>query len=70
MKEELNNLKYLLNKREITYNVFNELIGNYYVANYEEFEDGYYLISVISKLHGLSSSESDIYTDYIRLIEE
>ena len=24
MKEELNNLKYLLNKREITYNEFNE----------------------------------------------
>lgn len=47
MEEELNILGSLLRKKQITYNEFNDLIGNYYVKEYEELEDNYYLIKVI-----------------------
>lgn len=57
MEEELLRLNFLVNKKELTYNEFNELIGNYYIYDYEEFEDGCYLIDI--KSHGTS------YTDYI-----
>lgn len=39
MKEELRLLNEYLKKKELTYSEFNELIGNYFVKNYEELDD-------------------------------
>ncbi|MDU4935815.1 MAG: hypothetical protein E6X43_10925 [Peptostreptococcaceae bacterium] len=45
MNEELERVNYLLKKKEITYQEFNELIGSYYIDDYEELEDGYYILT-------------------------
>lgn len=69
MNEELERVNYLLKKKEITYQEFNELIGSYYIDDYEELEDGYYILNVISPLHLLSQSNGDnYYTDFIQVI--
>ena len=69
MNEELERVNYLLKKKEITYQEFNERIGSYYIDDYEELEDGYYILNVISPLHSLSQSNGDnYYTDFIQVI--
>lgn len=61
--------KLFIKKKEITYQEFNELIGSYYIDDYEELEDGYYILNVISPLHSLSQSNGDnYYTDFIQVI--
>lgn len=67
MKEELDMLNSLLKKKCITYSEFNELIGNYFVLDYEELEDDYYLLKIM--LHGSDSTTNNHYTDYVRLIK-
>lgn len=65
MKDELNTLNLYLSKKRISYTEFNELIGNYFVQDYEELEDNYYLLKIIRPLN----KESSIYTDYIEVIK-
>lgn len=67
MEEELNILGSLLRKKQITYNEFNDLIGNYYVKEYEELEDNYYLIKVIRPSDSIDRS-NNYYTDYVEVI--
>lgn len=64
IKEEFIQLRRLLNKRTLTYSEFNELIGNYYVKEYEELEDNYYLLKIIDK----TSKSHNCYTDYIEVL--
>lgn len=66
MEEELRILNNLLRKKQITYNEFNDLIGNYYVREYEELEDNYYLIKVIRQSDSIGSE--NYYTDYVEVI--
>ena len=65
MKEELRLLNEYLKKKDLTYSEFNELIGNYFVKNYEELDDDIYLIEVI----GASKCSKEVYTDYVRIIK-
>ena len=65
MKEELELLNDCLKKRELTYSEFKDLIENYFVKDYEELEDDYYLVKVIR----LSKCKQEMYTDYIRIIK-
>lgn len=65
MKEEFDILNLYLNKKKISYKEFNELIGNYFVKDYEELEDNYYLIKVIRHSNGVDN----IYTDYVEVIK-
>lgn len=65
MKEELRLLNEYLKKKELTYSEFNELIGNYFVKNYEELDDDIYLIGVIRP----SKCSQEVYTDYVRVIK-
>lgn len=66
MKEDYIILNEYLNKKLLTYNEFNELIGNYFVDDYEELEENYYLIKIIR----LAESNSTIYTDYIQIMKD
>lgn len=63
-KEEFDTLNKFLNKKKLTYNEFNTLIGNYFVKDYEELEENYYLIEVLSN----SIPGKKYYTDYIEII--
>lgn len=65
MKEELKLLNDYLKKKELTYTEFNDLIGNYFVKEYEQLDDDYYLLKVIRP----SKCTQEVYTDYIRVIE-
>lgn len=65
MKEELELLNDYLRKKELTYSEFNDLIGNYFVKDYEELDDDYYLVKVIRP----SKCKQEVYTDYIRIIK-
>ncbi len=65
MKEELKLLNDYLKKKELTYTEFNDLIGNYFVKEYEQLDDDYYLLKVIRP----SKCNQEVYTDYIRVIE-
>lgn len=65
MKEELELLNDYLKKNELTYSEFNDLIGNYFVKDYEELDDDYYLLKVIRP----SKCKQEVYTDYIRIIK-
>ena len=65
MKEELELLNDYLRKKELTYSEFNDLIGNYFVKDYEELDDDYYLVKVIRP----SKCKQEMYTDYIRIIK-
>ena len=65
MKEELKLLNDYLKKKELTYTEFNDLIGNYFVKEYEKLDDDYYLLKVIRP----SKCKQEVYTDYIRVIE-
>ena len=65
MKEELELLNDYLRKKELTYSEFNDFIGNYFVKDYEELEDDYYLVKVIRP----SKCKQEMYTDYIRIIK-
>lgn len=65
MKEELKLLNEYLNKKELTYSEFNELIGNYFVKDYEELDDDCYLIKVIRP----GKCKQEVYTDYVRVIK-
>lgn len=65
MKEELELLNDYLKKKELTYSEFNDLIGNYFVKEYEELDDDYYLVKVIRQ----SKCKQEVYTDYIRIIK-
>lgn len=65
MKEELELLNDCLKKRELTYSEFKDLIENYFVKDYEELEDDYYLVKVIRP----SKCKQEMYTDYIRIIK-
>ena len=65
MKEESELLNAYLKKRELTYSEFNDLIGNYFVKEYEELDGDYYLLKVIRQ----SKCNKEIYTDYIRIIK-
>ncbi|MGL5313963.1 MAG: hypothetical protein ACRC92_12015 [Peptostreptococcaceae bacterium] len=65
MKDELNTLNLYLSKKRISYAEFNELIGNYFVQDYEELEDNYYLLKIIRPLN----EENSTYTDYIEVIK-
>lgn len=65
MKEELKLLNDYLKKKELTYTEFNDLIGNYFVKEYEQLDDDYYLLKVIRP----SKCKQEVYTDYIRVIE-
>ncbi|HSQ87387.1 MAG TPA: hypothetical protein VLM92_01050 [Romboutsia sp.] len=64
MKEEFDILNNFLNKKKLTYSEFNDLIGNYFVKDYEELEDNYYLIEIITN----SIPGKNYYTDYIEII--
>jgi len=63
-KEEFDTLNEYLNKKRLTYSEFNDLIGNYFVKDYEELEDNYYLIEIITK----SVKGKEFYTDYIEVV--
>ncbi len=63
MKEELKLLNDYLKKKELTYSEFNDLIGNYFVKDYEELDEDYYLIKVIRP----SKCKQEVYTDYVRV---
>ena len=65
MKEELKLLNDYLKKKELSYTEFNDLIGNYFVKEYEQLDDDYYLLKVIRP----SKCNQEVYTDYIRVIE-
>lgn len=65
MKEELELLNDYLRKKELTYSEFNDFIGNYFVKDYEELDDDYYLVKVIIP----SKCKQEMYTDYIRIIK-
>ena len=65
MKEKLELLSDYLRKKELTYSEFNDLIGNYFVKDYEELDDDYYLVKVIRP----SKCKQEMYTDYIRIIK-
>ena len=65
MKEELELLNDYLRKKELTYSEFKDLIENYFVKDYEELEDDYYLVKVIRP----SKCKQEMYTDYIRIIK-
>lgn len=65
MKEKLELLSDCLKKRELTYSEFKDLIENYFVKDYEELEDDYYLVKVIRP----SKCKQEMYTDYIRIIK-
>ncbi len=65
MKEELELLNDYLRKKELTYSEFNDFIGNYFVKDYEELDDDYYLVKVIRP----SKCKQEMYTDYIRIIK-
>ncbi len=65
MKEELKLLNDYLKKKDLTYSEFNELIGNYFVKNYEELDDDIYLIEVIRP----SKCSKEVYNDYVRVIK-
>ena len=54
-----------LKKRELTYSEFKDLIENYFVKDYKELDDDYYLVKVIR----LSKCKQEMYTDYIRIIK-
>lgn len=64
MKEELEILEKYIKKKNLKYNEFNELIGNYFVREYEELDDNYYLIKIVRP----NSSKGEVYTDYIKII--
>ncbi len=63
-KEEFDILNKFLNKKRLTYNEFNSLIGNYFIKDYEELEDNYYLVEVLVN----SIPGKKYYTDYIEII--
>ncbi len=63
-KEEFDTLNEYLNKKKLTYSEFNDLIGNYFVKDYEELEDNYYLIEIITN----SVKGKEFYTDYIEVV--
>ena len=63
-KEEFDILNKFLNKKRLTYNEFNSLIGNYFIKDYEELEDNYYLVEVLIN----SIPGKKYYTDYIEII--
>lgn len=63
-KEDFDTLNEYLNKKRLTYSEFNDLIGNYFVKDYEELEDNYYLIEIITK----SVKGKEFYTDYIEVV--
>jgi hypothetical protein len=63
-KEEFDTLNEYLNKKRLTYGEFNDLIGNYFVKDYEELEDNYYLIEIITN----SVKGKEFYTDYIEVV--
>ena len=63
MEEELLILKQYLSKKILSYSEFNELIGNYFVQDYEELEDNYYLIKVIRP----SNDGGNTYLDYVEV---
>ncbi|MDK2563475.1 hypothetical protein QOZ84_07925 [Romboutsia sedimentorum] len=65
-KEEFDILNKFLNKKRLTYNEFNSLIGNYFVKDYEELEDNYYLVEVLVN----SIPGKKYYTDYIEIINQ
>lgn len=67
LKEELNSLNSILKKRIITYTEFNDIIGNYYVLDYEELEDNYFLIKILTQSN--HQNTNNYYTDYIMLKE-
>ncbi len=50
---------------ELTYSEFKDLIENYFVKDYEELEDDYYLVKVIRP----SKCKQEMYTDYIKIIK-
>lgn len=64
MKEELEILEKYIKKKNLKYNEFNELIGNYFIREYEELDDNYYLIKIVRP----NSSKLEVYTDYIKII--
>ncbi|RDY23724.1 hypothetical protein CHF27_006245 [Romboutsia maritimum] len=70
-KLELDNLNYYLRKKKLTYNEFNEIIGNYYVKDYEEFDENYYILEIIAPLNNTNNKEKEnmYYTDYIEIIK-
>lgn len=61
MKEVLEILEKYIKKKNLKYN---ELIGNYFVREYEELDDNYYLIKIVRP----NSSKLEVYTDYIKII--
>lgn len=65
MEEDYIILNRLLSKKKISYSEFNELIGNYFIEEYEELEDNYYLIKVIRPTNGLNKS----YLDYVEIVK-
>lgn len=67
LKEELNSLNSILKKRIINYTEFNDIIGNYYVLDYEELEDNYFLIKILTQNN--HKNINNYYTDYIMLKE-
>lgn len=67
MEEELKLLNDLLKKKNISYSEFNEIIGNYFVLNYEELEDDYYLLKIMCQ--GSDNNGYNYYTDYVQIIK-
>lgn len=67
MKEELNLLNNLLKKKTITYSEFNDIIGNYFVLDYDELEDNYYLLKIMSQIN--HDDGKNYYTDYVQIVK-
>ncbi|SCH61110.1 MULTISPECIES: hypothetical protein [unclassified Romboutsia] len=70
MNYELDKVNNLLKKKVINYKEFNELIGSYYICDFEELEDSYYILKVLSPLYELSKSESEnYYTSFVQVVK-
>lgn len=67
MEEELKLLNSLLKKKTISFSEFNEIIGNYFVLDYEELEDDYYLLKIMTQ--GSHNDTKNYYTDYVQIIK-
>lgn len=68
LREEFKDLMYILKKKKINYKEFNQLIGNYFVKDYEEIEDNYYIINIICEPNYVDNHLYRYYTDYVELV--
>ncbi len=68
MNDELEKVNKLLRKKVINYKEFNFLIGSYYIYDFEELEDSYYILKVLSPLYESSKGEN-YYTSFVQVVK-